>query len=37
MNLIVDVGNTFVKIAVFQEDKLLEKVVVDISALENNF
>lgn len=37
MNLIVDVGNTFVKIAVFQEDKLLEKAVVDVLALENNF
>lgn len=35
MNLIVDVGNTLVKIAVFQEDKLLEKVVVEVSGFEN--
>ena len=35
MNLIVDVGNTLVKIAVFQEDKLLEKFVVEVSAFEN--
>ena len=35
MNLIVDVGNTFVKIAVFQEDKLLKKMVVEVSAFEN--
>ncbi|MEO8772879.1 MAG: type III pantothenate kinase [Gelidibacter sp.] len=34
MNLIVDVGNTLVKIAVFQEDKLLEKMVVEVSAFE---
>ncbi|WP_299396486.1 type III pantothenate kinase [uncultured Gelidibacter sp.] len=31
MNLIVDVGNTFVKIAVFQDDKLLEKQSVAVS------
>ncbi len=34
MNLIVDVGNTLVKMAVFQEDKLLEKMVVEVSAFE---
>ncbi len=34
MNLIVDVGNSFVKIAVFQEDKLLEKQTVEISKFE---
>ena len=34
MNLIVDVGNTLVKIAVFQEDKLLEKQTVEISEFE---
>ncbi len=35
MNLIIDVGNTLVKIAVFQEDKLLEKMVIELSAFEN--
>ena len=35
MNLIVDVGNTLIKIAVFQEDKLLEKVMVEVSEFEN--
>ena len=35
MNLIVDVGNTLVKMAVFQEDKLLEKMVVEVSEFEN--
>ncbi|MGV8814986.1 MAG: type III pantothenate kinase [Gelidibacter sp.] len=35
MNLIIDVGNTLLKIAVFQEDKLLEKMVVEVSAFEN--
>ncbi|MBJ7880790.1 type III pantothenate kinase [Gelidibacter salicanalis] len=34
MNLIVDVGNTLVKFAVFQEDKLLEKQSVEISQFE---
>ena len=33
MNLIVDVGNTSVKIAVFQKDDILEKVVVAIDEL----
>ncbi len=31
MNLIVDVGNTFVKFAVFQEDELVEKLIVELS------
>lgn len=35
MNLIVDVGNTLVKMAVFQEDKLVEKMVVQVSEFEN--
>lgn len=34
MNLIVDVGNTLVKIAVFQDDKLIEKQSVVISGFE---
>jgi len=35
MNLIVDVGNTFVKIAVFQNDTLLEKQTVEISEVND--
>ncbi|RXJ49838.1 type III pantothenate kinase [Gelidibacter gilvus] len=34
MNLIVDVGNTFVKFAVFQEDELVEKLIVELSEFE---
>lgn len=34
MNLVVDVGNTLIKIAVFQEDKLLEKISVEVSDFE---
>ena len=34
MNLIVDVGNTLVKFAVFQEDELLEKLTVELSEFE---
>ncbi|MBO3099621.1 type III pantothenate kinase [Gelidibacter pelagius] len=30
MNLIVDVGNTLVKFAVFQEDELVEKIIVEL-------
>jgi len=35
MNLIVDVGNTLVKFAVFQEDKLLDKMVTELSEFDN--
>lgn len=34
MNLIVDVGNSFVKFAVFQEDELLEKITAELSDFE---
>lgn len=34
MNLIVDVGNSLIKIAVFQEDKLLEKTVVEVASFD---
>lgn len=34
MNLIVDVGNTLVKFAVFQRDELLEKFIVELSEFE---
>ena len=34
MNLIIDVGNTLVKMAVFQEGKLLEKIVIEVSEFE---
>lgn len=35
MNLIVDIGNTLVKIAVFQNDTLLEKQTVEISEVDD--
>lgn len=34
MNLIVDVGNTLIKLAVFQEDELLERRIVELSEFE---
>lgn len=34
MNLIVDVGNTLVKFAVFQEDELVEKLIAELSEFE---
>ena len=37
MNLIIDVGNTFVKLAVFQESILKEKVVVSLEVFEKSF
>ncbi|OBX22454.1 MULTISPECIES: type III pantothenate kinase [Bizionia] len=37
MNLIIDVGNTSVKIAVFQVDELLEKVTCSLEEFEINF
>ncbi|WP_417199973.1 type III pantothenate kinase [Bizionia sp.] len=37
MNLIIDVGNTSVKIAVFQADELIEKITCSLEAFENNF
>ncbi len=37
MNLIVDVGNTFVKFAVFQNDKLIHKVSFELSEFEKQF
>ncbi|SFN38243.1 type III pantothenate kinase [Bizionia echini] len=37
MNLIIDVGNTSVKIAVFQVDELLEKVTCSLEEFEANF
>ena len=36
MNLIVDVGNSLIKIAVFQEDKLLKKTVVEVASFDKN-
>ncbi|MFP4845152.1 type III pantothenate kinase [Winogradskyella sp. PE311] len=37
MNLIVDVGNTFVKFAVFQDDKLIYKVSFELSEFKKEF
>ena len=37
MNLIIDVGNSFVKMAVFQADELIEKVTVSPEDFEINF
>lgn len=37
MNLIVDVGNTFVKFAVFHNDKLIHKVSFELSEFEKEF
>lgn len=37
MNLIIDVGNTFVKLAVFQEYTLKKKTVVSLDAFEESF
>ncbi|MBA6153481.1 type III pantothenate kinase [Gelidibacter maritimus] len=34
MNLIVDVGNTLVKFAVFQDDEVVEKMIVELSEFE---
>ena len=33
MNLIIDVGNTFVKLAVFKKDKIVKKQVINVSVL----
>lgn len=37
MNLIVDVGNTFIKLAVFQHDKLICKISFDISEFKKEY
>lgn len=37
MNLIIDVGNTFVKLAVFQDAMLLEKTVVSLDKFETSY
>jgi type III pantothenate kinase len=37
MNLIIDVGNTFVKFAVFQNDKLIEKTIFELSEFKQQY
>ena len=37
MNLIIDVGNTFVKLAVFQDTKMKDKTVVTLGVFESSF